>query len=59
VPSLGCSEEFFVEHVRPHMRVVASGPQAAVPGGRAEALVDDMTEYAVCAGLRDRWTISI
>ena len=31
------ASEFFVAPVRPHMRVVRPGAQAAVSGGRAEA----------------------
>ncbi len=39
--SLGCSEEFFVEHVRPYLRAVRAG---ALPGGRAAMGVDEMAE---------------
>jgi hypothetical protein len=35
--SLGCSEEFFVEHVRPYLRVGRRGLEAALPGRRAAA----------------------
>ena len=36
VPSLGCCEELFVEHVRPHMRVARRG-RRRLSGGHAEA----------------------
>lgn len=52
MPSLGCCEEFIVEHVRPHILVVAPRPQAAVPVGELRHLVDDVTESAAlrCVG---------
>jgi hypothetical protein len=42
--SLGCSEEFFVEHVRPNMRVVRRGRKRLFPVDELRRAVDDMAE---------------
>lgn len=42
--SLGCSEEFFVEHIRPHMRVVRRGRKRLFPVDELRRAVDDMAE---------------
>jgi len=40
--SLGCSEEFFVEHVRPHLRVVRRGRKRLFPVAELRRAVDEM-----------------
>ena len=42
--SLGCSEEFFVEHVRPLMRVVRRGRKRLFPVDELRRVVDGMAE---------------
>jgi hypothetical protein len=42
--SLGCSEEFFVEHVRPHLRVVRRGRKRLFPVAELRRAVDEMAE---------------
>lgn len=42
--SLGCSEEFFVEHVRPFMRVVRRGRKRLFPVDELRRAVDEMAE---------------
>ena len=42
--SLGCSEEFFVEHVRPHLRVVRRGRKRLFPVSELRRAVDEMAE---------------
>lgn len=40
--SLGCSEEFFVEHVRPNMRVIRRGRKRLFPVDELRRAVDEM-----------------
>jgi hypothetical protein len=42
--SLGCSEEFFVEHVRPYLRVVRRGRKRLFPVAELRRAVDEMAE---------------
>ena len=42
--SLGCSEEFFLEHVRPHLRVVRRGRKRLFPVAELRRAVDEMAE---------------
>ncbi|MDQ6806159.1 MAG: helix-turn-helix domain-containing protein [Actinomycetota bacterium] len=42
--ALGCSEEFFVEHVRPHLRVVRRGRKRLFPVAELRRAVDEMAE---------------
>lgn len=42
--SLGCSEEFFVEHVRPHLRVVRRGRKRLFPVDELRRALDEMAE---------------
>src|SRR5665213_3590703 len=42
--SLGCSEEFFVEHVRPYLRVVRRGRKRIFPVAELRRAVDEMAE---------------
>ena len=42
--SLGCSEEFFVEHVRPYLRVVRRGRKRLFPVTDLRRAVDEMAE---------------
>jgi excisionase family DNA binding protein len=42
--ALGCSEEFFVEHVRPRMRVVRRGRKRLFPVDELRRAVDEMAE---------------
>lgn len=42
--SLGCSEEFFVEHIRPHMRVLRRGRKRLYPVDELRRAVDTMAE---------------
>jgi hypothetical protein len=42
--SLGCSEEFFVEHVRPYLRVVRRGRKRLFPVAELRRVVDEMAE---------------
>jgi hypothetical protein len=43
--SLGCSEEFFVEHVRPYLRVVRRGRKRLFPVAELRRAVDEMAEH--------------
>lgn len=45
--SLGCSEEFFVEHLRPHLRVVRRGRKRLFPVEELRRTVDEMAEYVI------------
>jgi hypothetical protein len=45
--SLGCSEEFFVEHLRPHLRVVRRGRKRLFPVAELRRAVDEMAEYVI------------
>jgi hypothetical protein len=45
--SLGCSEEFFVEHVRPHLRVVRRGRKRLFPVAELRRAVDEMAENVI------------
>ena len=45
--SLGCSEEFFVEHVRPHLRVVRRGRKRLFPVDELRRVVDMLAEKAI------------
>ena len=45
--ALGCSEEFFVEHVRPHLRVVRRGRKRLFPVDELRRAVDEMAERAI------------
>jgi excisionase family DNA binding protein len=45
--ALGCSEEFFVEHVRPHIRVVRRGRKRLFPVDELRRAVDEMAEGTV------------
>lgn len=45
--SLGCSEEFFVEHLRPHLRVVRRGRERLFPVEELRRAVDEMAEYVI------------
>lgn len=45
--SLGCSEEFFVEHVRPHLRVVRRGRKRLFPVDELRRAVDEMAENVI------------
>jgi hypothetical protein len=49
--SLGCGEEFSVEHVRPRMRVVRRGCKRRFP---ADELRREAAEYILCTGLSER-----
>jgi hypothetical protein len=40
--SLGCSEEFFVEHVRSHLRVVRRGGKRLLPVAELRRAADEM-----------------
>ena len=42
--SLGCSEEFFVEHVRPNLRVVRRGRKRLFPVDELRRAVEAMAE---------------
>ena len=42
--SLGCSEEFFVEHVRPYLRVVRRGRKRLFPVAELRRAIDEMAE---------------
>ena len=42
--SLGCSEEFFVEHVRPYLRVVRRGRKRLFPVAELRRAVDELAE---------------
>lgn len=42
--SLGCSEEFFAEHVRPHLRAVRRGRKRLFPVDELRRTVDEMAE---------------
>jgi hypothetical protein len=42
--SLDCSEEFFVEHVRPYLRVVRRGRKRLFPVAELRRAVDEMAE---------------
>jgi hypothetical protein len=45
--SLGCSEEFFVEHIRPNMRVVRRGRKRLFPVDELRRAVDQMAEDVI------------
>jgi hypothetical protein len=45
--ALGCSEEFFVEHVRPNLRVVRRGRKRLFPVDELRRAVDEMAEGTV------------
>jgi hypothetical protein len=45
--SLGCSEEFFIEHVRPHLRVVRRGRKRLFPVAELRRAVDELAEYVI------------
>jgi hypothetical protein len=45
--SLGCSEEFFVEHVRPHLRVVRRGRKRLFPVDELRRAVDELAESVI------------
>ena len=45
--SLGCSEEFFIEHLRPHLRVVRRGRKRLFPVEELRRAVDEMAEYVI------------
>ena len=45
--SLGCSEEFFIEHVRPRLRVVRRGRKRLFPVEELKRAVDEMAEYVI------------
>jgi hypothetical protein len=45
--ALGCSEEFFVEHVRPNMRVVRRGRKRLFPVDELRRVIDQMAEGTV------------
>ena len=49
--SLGCSEEFSVEHVRWRMRVVRRACKGRFP---ADELRREATEYTLCTGRSER-----
>ena len=49
--SLGCSEAFSVEHVRPRMRVVRRGCKRPFPG---DELWREAAEYSLCTGRSER-----
>ena len=42
--SLGCSEEFFVEHIRPYLRVVRRGRKRLFPVAELRRAVEEMAE---------------
>lgn len=42
--ALGCSDEFFVEHIRPHMRVIRRGRKRLFPVDELRRAVDEMAE---------------
>jgi hypothetical protein len=45
--ALGCSEEFFVEHIRPNMRVVRRGRKRLFPVDELRRVIDQMAEGTV------------
>ncbi len=45
--AIGCSEEFFVEHIRPHIRVIRRGRKRLFPVDELRRIVDEMAERAV------------
>ena len=45
--ALSCSEEFFVEHIRPHMRVIRRGRKRLFPVSELERVVDELAESAL------------
>jgi hypothetical protein len=45
--SLGCSEEFFIEHLRPHLRVVRRGRKRLFPVEELRQAVDELAEYVI------------
>jgi hypothetical protein len=49
--SLGCSEEFSLEHVRPRLRVVRRGCSRRFP---ADELRREADEYTLCTGWSER-----
>ena len=42
--ALSCSEEFFVEHFRPHMRAIRRGRKRLFPISELERVVDELAE---------------
>ena len=42
--ALGCSDEFFVEYIRPHMRVIRRGRKRLFPVDELRRAVDEMAE---------------
>jgi hypothetical protein len=45
--ALGCSEEFFVEHVRPYLRVVRRGRKRLFPVDELRRAIDEMAENVI------------
>lgn len=45
--SLGCSEEFFVEHIRPRLRVVRRGRKRLFPVAELRRALDEMAEFVI------------
>ncbi len=45
--ALGCSEEFFVEHVRPNLRVVRRGRKRLFPIDELRRAVDSMADDVI------------
>lgn len=45
--ALGCSEEFFVEHVRPHLRVVRRGRKRLFPVDELRRVVECMADEVI------------
>jgi hypothetical protein len=42
--SLGCSDEWFVEHIRPHLRIVRGGRKRIYPVDELRRVLDDLAE---------------
>ena len=45
--SLGCSEEFFVEHIRPELKIVRGGRKRLYPVAELERALDRLGERAI------------
>lgn len=45
--ALGCSEEFFVEHIRPNLRVLRRGRKRLFPVDELRRAVDTMADDAL------------
>lgn len=45
--ALGCSEEFFVEHIRPHVRALRGGRKRLFLVRELERAVDELSERIV------------